>query len=44
MLGLGAALEFRKFLDTIEANVPAELHVHLVMDNDATHEAAAIQS
>src|ERR1700693_2081747 len=26
------SLEFRKFLDTIEANVPAELDVHLVMD------------
>ncbi|MCC2643270.1 MAG: hypothetical protein K0S45_3683 [Nitrospira sp.] len=24
--------EFRKFLDTIEANVPAELNVHLIMD------------
>jgi transposase len=31
------SLEFRKFLDTIEANVPAELDVHLVMDNYATH-------
>ena len=26
------SLEFRKFLDTIEANVPPELDVHLVMD------------
>jgi transposase len=37
------SLEFRKFLDTIEANVPAELDVHLVMDNYATHKTAAIQ-
>ena len=37
------ALEFRRFLDTIEANVPAELDVHLVMDNYATHKTAAIQ-
>ena len=25
--------EFRRFLDTIEANVPAELDVHIVLDN-----------
>src|SRR5579875_933701 len=36
-------LEFRKFLDTIEASVPAKLDVHLVMDNYATHKTAAIQ-
>jgi transposase len=35
--------EFRKFLDTIENNVPEELDVHLVMDNYATHKTAAIQ-
>ena len=37
------SLEFRKFLDTIEANVPPELDVHLVMDNYATHKTASIQ-
>jgi len=37
------SLEFRKFLDTIEANVPAELDVPLVMDNYATHKTAAIR-
>ena len=37
------AIEFRKFLDTIEANVPPALDVHLVMDNYATHKTAAIQ-
>src|SRR5271155_1680232 len=37
------SLEFRKFLDTIEANVPAELDVPLVMDNYATHKTASIQ-
>src|SRR5271155_4802238 len=37
------SLEFRKFLDTIEATVPAELDVHLVMDNYATHKTASIQ-
>lgn len=35
--------EFRKFLDTIENNVPEGLDVHLVMDNYATHKTAAIQ-
>jgi len=35
--------EFRKFLDTIEENVPAELDVHLIMDNYATHKTAEIQ-
>ncbi len=35
--------EFRKFLDTIEANVPAELDVHLIMDNYGTHKTAFIQ-
>ena len=37
------SLEFRKFLDTIEANVPEDLDVHLVMDNYATHKTASIQ-
>jgi transposase len=37
------SLEFRKFLDTIGANVPAELDVHVLMDNYATHKTAAIQ-
>ena len=31
------AVEFRKFLDTIEAEVPADLDVHLIVDNYATH-------
>ena len=35
------AAEFRKFLDEIETNVPADLDVHLVMDNYATHKNAA---
>jgi hypothetical protein len=34
------ASEFRKFLDTVEANVPADLDVHVVMDNVATHKTA----
>ena len=35
--------EFRNFLDTIERSVPAELDVHLIMDNYATHKTALIQ-
>ena len=38
------AAEFRKFLDEIEANVPRELDVHLVMDNYATHKTPLIRS
>jgi transposase len=35
--------EFRKFLDLIEAQVPAELEVHLVLDNYGTHKTAIIR-
>ena len=38
------AAEFRKFLDEIEASVPADLDVHLVMDNYATHKTALIRA
>lgn len=37
------ATEFRKFLDEIEANVPKDLDVHLVMDNYATHKTPLIR-
>jgi transposase len=37
------AAEFRKFLDEIEANVPRDLDVHLVMDNYATHKTPLIR-
>src|SRR5512138_2956027 len=36
--------EFRKFLDQIEANVPPDLDVHLVMDNYATHKTQPIRN
>jgi transposase len=36
-------IEFRKFLDTIDHNVPQELEVHLVLDNLATHKTPLIQ-
>jgi transposase len=38
------ATEFRKFLDEIEANVPKDLDVHLVMDNYATHKTPLIRA
>lgn len=37
------AVEFRKFLDVIDRNVPAELDVHVVLDNYGTHKAPTIQ-
>jgi transposase len=36
-------IEFRKFLDTIDNNVPQELEVHLVLDNYGTHKTPLIQ-
>src|SRR4051794_5359372 len=37
------AIEFRKFLIEIDKQVPAELHVHLILDNYATHKTPAIK-
>ena len=37
------AAEFRRFLDEIEAAVPRDLDVHLVMDNYATHKTPLIR-
>ena len=37
------SIEFRKFLDTIDVNVPQELEVHLVLDNYGTHKTPLIQ-
>jgi transposase len=36
------AVEFRKFLDTIETAVPPALDVHLILDNYGTHKTPAI--
>ena len=38
------AKEFLQFLRTIDANVPQELDVHLVMDNYGTHKTPSIKS
>jgi transposase len=37
------AVEFKKFLQRIENEVPSELSVHLVLDNYATHKTPAIK-
>ncbi len=36
------AAEFRRFLDRVEAEVPEDLDVHLILDNYATHKTPAI--
>jgi transposase len=41
--GRHRAVEFRTFLDTIEANVPGDLDVHLILDNYGTHKTATIR-
>ena len=37
------AVEFRQFLDTVDAATPAELDVHLILDNYSTHKTPLIQ-
>ena len=36
--------EFRNFLDSIEKNVPAELEVHIILDNYGTHKTQLIRN
>ena len=38
------ATEFRKFLDEVERNVPADLDIHVIMDNYGTHETKLIRN
>jgi transposase len=37
------AREFRRFLERIDANVPAPLDIHIILDNASTHKSAAVQ-
>ena len=37
------AIEFKKFLTTLDSTVPAGLEVHLILDNASTHKTPAIQ-
>src|SRR3981081_3766754 len=36
------ALEFKKFLVTLDREIPAELDVHVILDNSSTHKTPAI--
>jgi transposase len=38
------AIEFKKFLQTLDHEVPAEFDVHLVLDNSSTHKTPAIKA
>lgn len=38
------ATDFRKFLDTIDKAVPADLDVHVIMDNYGTHKTVMIRN
>ena len=37
------AIEFKQFLQTIDRDVPADLDVHVVLDNSSTHKTPAIR-
>jgi transposase len=37
------AIEFKKFLQTLDQEVPADLDVHLVLDNSSTHKTPLIK-
>jgi len=37
------AIEFKKFLQALDREIPADLDVHLVLDNSSTHKTPAIQ-
>jgi transposase len=37
------AIEFKQFLQTIDREVPADLDVHIVLDNSSTHKTPAIK-
>lgn len=38
------AIEFKKFLATLDREVPADLNVHLILDNYSTHKTPAIKA
>jgi transposase len=37
------AIEFKQFLQTLEREVPADLDVHVILDNSSTHKTPAIR-
>jgi transposase len=40
--GRHRAIEFKQFLQTLEREVPADLDVHVILDNSSTHKTPAI--
>jgi transposase len=43
-MGRHRAREFRKFLDEVDRNVPADLDIHAIMDNYGTHKTKLIRN
>jgi transposase len=41
--GRHRAIEFKKFLQTLDREVPADLDVHVILDNASTHKTPAIR-
>jgi transposase len=41
--GRHRAIEFKRFLQTLDREVPAELDVHVILDNSSTHKTPAIR-
>jgi transposase len=37
------AIEFKKFLQTLDREVPADLDVHVILDNSSTHKTPAVR-
>jgi len=37
------AIEFKKFLKTLDREIPAELDVHVILDNSSTHKTPAVR-
>jgi transposase len=37
------AIEFKKFLQTLDREVPADLDVHVILDNSSTHKTPAVK-
>jgi transposase len=37
------AIEFKKFLQTLDKEVPADLDVHVILDNSSTHKTPAVK-
>jgi transposase len=38
------AIEFRKFLNTVDKSVPTDLEIHVVLDNYGTHKTPSVRN